>query len=1285
MKYTTIRIEGAILSADILDRIEQGNISGQLATDFGLDAKIRVKDEIARSWADAQDLWRIFNRQREKVPADDYGTSETRRYWILPLLGLLGYDVQLSRAESINGKSYAVSHRSDNLDGFPVHVMGFNDSLDKKRDTSGAQMSPHALVQEYINVTEHYLYGIVTNGIQLRLLRDSSRLIKLSLIEFDLQTMMDEEHFADFAIMYRLLHVSRMPIKKELGGDSLIEKYHQDALESGSRIRNGLSDAVELSIRSLANGFLEHPGNDHLRERIGSRDISPLDYYQYQLRLIYRILFLLVIEERNLVFPENSGRDKRDIYREYYSISRLRQLCGKPYILEQRHHDLWIGLKHTFRLFETDAKGGYLGIKPLAGDLFGPNALGVLNQCHLPNRVLLGCIKNLSVFQNKTTGQITRVNYAALNVEEFGSVYEGLLEFDPIVSLQDGHYQFDLKKGDERSSSGSHYTPDEMVQPLIKHSLDHIIRERLKSADSPVEKEQALLSIKVCDAACGSGHILLNVARRIGMALAKVRTGEDQPSPKPLRQSVRDVIQFCIYGVDKNPLAVDLCKVALWLEAHNPGEPLNFLDHHIKCGDAIVGLAHKEELEKGIPDEAFKKMPDDDKNIRAQFAKQNRKQRATACKREFFYRHSQFSRVEQSFADVSQIFSSFNALPETSINQIQEKRTTYQTMISGENWRLLKSLCDIQTAQFFIPKTLENSGAIVTDDMFRQYMSGIRISADGLSAAAGMARKNRFFHWFLEFPEVFAKGGFDCILGNPPFLGGQKLSGMFGQRFLEYVKYAYAPAGSCDLVTYFFRRIFTIIRPGGFQALISTNTIAQGAAREGGLAVILSQGGAIHFAVRSMKWPGLAAVEVSLVGIYRGKWNGLCNLNGKPVAQITFYLDDAEITGNPYPLIQNADKSFQGSIVLGKGFVLEPHEAMNLIEKNPKNKDVLFPYLNGEDLNTSPDQSPSRWVINFFDWPEEKCREEYRDCFEIVEWLVKPERQLLKNNPDGIRRKKNWWLYGRNPISLYRTIEPLERVLLIAQVSKTVAVDFTINDKVLDAKLVVFSLDRYKDFSILQSSFHYNWAWKYCTTMKADLSYTPTAIFQTLPFPQNPSWETEFALERIGATYHENRRRLMRNAQIGLTKTYNQFHNPRLFAIDDDLPEKEIEKQFGKETLYLWNHLHRTLGTCNFNQAVADIAHLRRLHQEMDETVLNAYGWTDICLAHDFYEVDYLPENDRIRYTISPTARKEILNRLLKLNHEIHKREMQEGEAFEAESQKIHPMDDERQLSLFDN
>lgn len=1277
MKFNTIRIEGAILSSDILDKIEQGELGGQRSSDFGFDASIKVKDEIVKAWADAQDFWRIFQRHRGDVAQGATGTSETRKFWMLPLLSLLGYELELSKAESVNDKTYAISHRAKNLDAYPVHIMGFNDSLDKKREDSGPRMSPHALVQEYLNLTEH-LYAIVTNGTQLRLLRDSSRLIKLSFIEFDLEAMMEEEQYADFAVMYRLIHATRMPVKMDAGAESLIEKYHQDALDSGSRIRDGLSAAVKYSIEALANGFLKHPANTALRDECANKRVTGDTYYKNLLRLIYRLLFLMVIEERDLIYPKGADRKKRDIYYHFYSLVRLRKLCEKNFLEEDRYDDHWIGLRNTFRLFESEDRGRHLDIKPLAGDLFGYDAIGLLSQCSLDNQTLLLCLKNLSVFEHPKTGQKVRVNYAALNTEEFGSVYEGLLEYAPQIISEDGRFRFVFAQGSERSATGTHYTPDELCQPLIRHSLDYIIADKLKEPD----KEKALISIRTCDVAAGSGHILLNAARRIGFELAKVRTGEDQPSPAAYRAGIRDAIKNCIYGVDKNPLAVELCKVSLWLEAHIPGEPLNFLDHHIKCGDSIVGLAHKEELLNGIAEEAFKKVTGDDPDVVKRLSKRNREE--IKARKQIPLNFTQT--VTGELKNIADWLTRFSAMPETTPAEVAAKQKEYAKLAAGPVWWRLKNLADIQTAQFFLPKIEENENKIITDAEYQKYLAGQQMIGQSVAMATATAQNRRFFHWFLEFPEVFLDGGFDCILGNPPFLGGQKLSGTFGASFLEYVKHAYAPAGSCDLVTYFFRRIFTIIKAGGFQALIATNTIAQGGAREGGLEVILAKGGSINFAVRSMRWPGLAAVEVSLADIYKGAWKGPFILDNKPVGRITAYLDDAEAIGNPYPLKQNANKSFQGSIVLGKGFVLEPHEAARLIEKNPKNKDVLFPYLNGEDLNTNPDQSPSRWVITFFDWPltrmsqeewnghsedkqkdilkegvyaapdyQAKVATDYPDCFEIVERLVKPERMKLNR---AVRRER-WWQFAERSVKLYRTIAQIERVLVIAQVSRTVAFDFTINDKVLDAKLIAFTFERYANFAYLQSSLHYNWAWKYCTTMKADLSYTPTAIFQTFPFPQNEVQEIETSLEQIGEKYHSHRLQLLLKMQLGLTKTYNQFHNQRLSGIHDPLTESEIEKKHGKETLNLWKHLSRTANTCAFNEAVAGILKLRRLHKEMDEAVLSAYGWTDINLAHDFYEVDYLPENDRIRYTISPAARREILKRLLELNHEIHAREME--------------------------
>jgi methylase of polypeptide subunit release factors len=1281
MKFDTVRIEGSIFTEDILDKIAGGDLKGQTPADFNIGHGVKVKDEIAAAWADARAQWEIFKRRIERLEEKDSGEKETRKFWAFPFLDLLGYDVQhRSAPEIVNQREYDIPFRAANIDDFPVMIKGFRQSLDRKEDTRGdggdtrVKMSPHGLVQEYLNLTEH-LYALVTNGMALRVLRDSSRLVKLSFLEFDLAAMMEEEHYADFALLYRLLHVTRMPARMDRGPESLIEAYHQDSLESGARIREGLSEAVENAIVSMGNGFLQHPDNQHLRSAVEQEEVKAEDYYLWLLRLIYRMLFLMVIEERRLIYPKDSDSKKQDIYYNYYSISHMRKRCESVHALQDRHHDLWIGLCHTFSLFESRSAGKHLDIQPLSGDLFGVDATGLLNQCCLENRTLLAAVRSLSLFKNRITGQMMKVNYGSLNVEEFGSVYEGLLEYRPVISKSNGKLAFKFWKSEERSTSGSHYTPDELVQPLIKHSLDHVIEEKLEKAaqvSSALElkqaRERALLSIRVCDVACGSGHILLNAARRIGTELARVRTGEEQPQQVPLREGIRDVVNHCIYGVDKNPLAVELCKVALWLEAHQPGQPLNFLDHRIKCGDAIVGLANKEELQSGIPDEAFKTLEGDDKGIAAAARKKNKIEREGAQKVLDFK-----ELVHDPMSNITRMFEALERMPERTVEEIQNKKEAYKELINRGLWVKMKSLADMKVAQFFIPKTVDNVDSLVTHGQFRQYLSGMALhEVQPHHPRFSEAAKHRFFHWFLEFPDVFADGGFDCILGNPPFLGNRKIKSHLGADYLKWVTSYYAPAGAIELVGYFFRRIFNLLKPNGFQALIATNTISQGAARQGGLEVIEKDGGTINFAIRSMKWPGLAAVEVSLVSIFRGKWTHSFILDNKKVKIISTYLDDTENLGNPFKLNQNVDKSFQGSIVLGKGFVLKPHEAVELIEKNSKNKNVIFPYLNGDDLNSRPDQSPSRWVINFFNWTEDKAKNEYLDCYEIIKKLVKPERQRKNEKGEYVLRKplpQRWWQYGDKRPKLYESINSLARVLAISEVSKYCKFIFVPKDIVYMHTLKLISIDSFATQYILNSSINEYWAWKYSSTMGGvGLRYTPSSAFETFPFPQGLSAEMEAGLERLGEEYHEFRRKLMLKMKLGLTKTYNQFHNPRLQTIDnEELSAKEIEKKDGKESANLWRHLKKTEETCSFNEAVTDILHLRKLHKQMDETVLKAYGWTDIQLAHDFYEVDYLPENDRTRYTISPDARKDILQRLLLLNHKLHRQETEAGLTLKAE------------------
>ena len=698
------------------------------------------------------------------MKAGSNATSETRNLWVVPLLSLLRYDVEYrSRGAELAGRIYAISHRATNRADTAVHVIGIRDpaGLDRKPANASRRMSAHALVQEYLNLHDQ-LYGLVTDGRVLRLLRDSSRLVKQTYLEFDLERIFTDGLFADFAALYRLLHATRLPVTDDTAAESLIERYHQDSLDSGARIRDGLSKAVEQAVLDFGNGFLAHPANEQLREQIGSGDLSATAYYQQLLRLIYRLLFLMVIEERALVFPADVSKPHRDIYARFYSLSRLRRLSENRFLADPRRHDLWLALRTCFRLFEADGPGVKLGIGPLAGDLFSVEGIRALAGCTLGNDVLLGCLRALGLYRHPDSGQRVRVNYAALNVEEFGSVYEGLLEYEPVFSNDGSTLRFRFRYGEERAATGSHYTPDDLVQPLIRHSLDHLIAECVQARDA----ESALLELRVADIACGSGHALLVAARRIATKLAEIRTGEEQPSPPAYRCALRDAIRHCIYGVDINPLAVELCKVALWLEAHIPGEPLSFLDHHIKCGNAIVGFVHANELGKGVPMEAFKRQPVDDKDIAAVFRKKNRDELKAAEQQVLDFTPG----LDDHLQTIRAEWQSVSDLPEKTPAQIDIKKQRFAAFARSAAADILWTVADIPVAQFHIPKVSNNKERLVTDGEFRSYWYGQRPPrGSGAKAARTQGEAKSFFHWFLEFPEIVERGGFDCIVGNPPY------------------------------------------------------------------------------------------------------------------------------------------------------------------------------------------------------------------------------------------------------------------------------------------------------------------------------------------------------------------------------------------------------------------------------------------------------------------------------------------------------------------------------------
>ncbi|OBU77994.1 restriction endonuclease [Cylindrospermopsis raciborskii CS-505] len=744
--------------------------------------------------------------------------------WAVPLLRSLGYiPVYNPKAEVVEEQTYAISHRavpsgvgrglallnpqeSEITIYPPIHIIGCRLDIDKRPPSGTPRLSAHALVQEYLNKTEH-LWAITTNGLRWRLLRDSSLMTRLTYIEFDLEQILNGENFAEFSLFYRLFHRSRLPETADDADKCWLEYYHQESLQQGGRVRDRLRDGVEKALEHLGNGFLQHRDSENLRQKLSNNyelrsrsvsegNITNYELYRQLLRLIYRLLFLMVAESRNLLLIGEDA-EKARIYLEYYSIERLRELAERPRYRREGFQDIWQGLRVTFKLFDENWRGQILGLSPLNGDLFGSQTLTDLDDCGIDNYDLLTAIRCLSLYEDK--GQLRRVNYAALDVEELGSVYESLLDFHPQVNNSQGIYEFNLIFGTDRKTTGSYYTPPQLVQQLIKTALEPVIEEKLRESNNRelrvgsresgnntnyelriTNYELSLLSIKVIDPACGSGHFLLAAARRIGKELAKVRTGESQPAPEPLRIAIRDVIQNCIYGVDLNPLAVDLCKVALWIEGFATGKPLNFLDHRIKCGNSLVGVLDLDCLDGGIPDDAFKPVTGDDKKLSINLKKRNKKERENQGQLSIFETSADqnyiFAKLWQELADFS----------ENTPQEVREKERKYQENLLDDHWWLKKAACNLWTAAFFMYLTEHNLQLLPTtatlDRLKRETVQKILNSQSNyelritnyelqelIDAANNLAGQYNFFHWPLEFPEVFEEGGFSCVLGNPPW------------------------------------------------------------------------------------------------------------------------------------------------------------------------------------------------------------------------------------------------------------------------------------------------------------------------------------------------------------------------------------------------------------------------------------------------------------------------------------------------------------------------------------
>ena len=642
----------------------------------------------------------------------------------------------------------------------PIHTVAFNQKFDERGEL---KRSPHSLLQEYLNRSDA-LWGIVTNGRELRVLRNSARSSRPSYVAIDLETILDGNLYNEFVLVFRLLHRSRLPTDSGDPHYCLLETWYQQGIEEGGRVRDRLREGVKAALETLGSGFLGHPANDALRAKLETGGLTDLQIYRELLNLIYRLLFLMVAEERRLLFvPEAGAVARHEVYLRWYGIGRLRDRAERR-SGENGYSDLWEGLKETFRLFRDEAAAKALALTALNGELFGLDACFDLEDrsTSLRNSDLLDAIRRLSTFEERTgrkkTGVQRRVNYAGLDVEELGSIYESLLDYDPQV-LRD-RWRFALAAGSQRKETGSYYTPPELVRELIESALVPVMEARRDAAKTKEEKEKALLSLTICDPAAGSGHFLLAAARRVGRELASIRSGEAEPAPETYRAALRDVIRHCLYAVDKNPLAIDLCKVALWIEGHAPGLPPSFLDHRTRCGDSLVGVFNLDVLRAGVPDDALRRLTGDDPSVCSELRKRNRQERAAPL--------DAFS-ADAVLADVAREFAALSDMPDETPGDVHSKEEVYRGLIEGEGAvSRLRNACDAWTASFFAPRAAgQERGVPTTADVW----NALAGCADQQRAALidELSHRFHFFHWRLEFPAVFERGGFDVMLGNPPW------------------------------------------------------------------------------------------------------------------------------------------------------------------------------------------------------------------------------------------------------------------------------------------------------------------------------------------------------------------------------------------------------------------------------------------------------------------------------------------------------------------------------------
>lgn len=917
----------------------------------------------------------------------------------------------------------------------------------------------------------------------------------------------------------------------------------------------------------------------HLEEALQRSDNY---FYNGLLTILLRIVFLLYVEERKLLQCD------LQTYNKYFSLftlfSKLQQSCSK---VTRKQFGAWDHLITIFRITYYGLQNDAQIIHPRKGDLFDPNRFDLLEGSNFSSRLVEPFkVSKSAIIDNKTVYLVLkkllflkgeRISYKTLNI---GSIYEELMGYSikRVDSSGGCGSKLIIQPNEDRRKTGSHYTPRSLAKSITEKTIKPLIGTPPNSSSL----SEDLLNLKICDPAMGSGVFLVAACCYLAKQVVAAWDRENKMTEhsNKLAYAKQLVAQRCLYGVDKNPFAVSLAKLSLWITVANKNLSFTFVDHALRCGDALVGLNFEQ--------------------ITAFHWKQEHGFN--------FYYEAFKSDLNSALKNRIKILD----LAASSSHKTTLKKE--RLLLKADNYlKRLRLTGDLVVSAYF-GSNKPRERKILRNKLLSQLQKYLNSSNSSFEELEDVPKFVHAFHWGIEFPEVFSKKGMDAFIGNPPFAGKNTIANFGGPNYLSWLKEIHPGShGNADYCAHFFRRASTMLGDHGTMGFIATNTISQGDTRITSLQWLVNHGHVIYGAIRSMPWPGNATVTVAICFLAKGASAQLPvrlkYLDGRPVKIINSQLKPKPERSDPQKLKANAKLSFVGSYVLGMGFTLTPEERDALIRKNPKNAECIFPYLGGEEVNTSPTQDFHRYVINFWKRTLEEA-EKYPDLIKIVREKVKPERDTVKR----LALKKYWWHYADKRPALYEAIRGLSRFLVTARVTKHLCFSFQPTDRILNEKVFVFPFDRYTHFAVLQSRIHEPWVRLLSSSLGETLNYAASDCFETFPFPDCQHLTPQSPLESIGNELYEKRAHYMVTTNQGLTQTYNKLKDP-------DCTDPPIIK-------------------------------LRKLHEIMDQAVLKVYGWEDIPVPP--YTKPTTSQNDKAQQAFED----DIIDRLFELNYQLSKKQL---------------------------